>query len=172
MSAESVTWPTLKAVLDGTTIHYSYIGTTDFYYIFTNGPIPILCNIARDGGTFATEWEASYKAAAVDFTYTHINKFHNMTGNATTTIKSGIGILRGISINNNTTGGTVTIYDNTAASGTKIMTLQVGSPSGGLLTTTGLAGPTMISGLDIKFGTGLTVVTAGSANNNVSLYYR
>lgn len=97
--------------------------------------------------------------------------FRNLTGNATTTVKSGAGVLHTLTINNNSTGGTVTVYDNTAGSGTVIMTLQVGSPSGGLLSTSGTPGPVSLR-LDIAFATGLTVVTAGSASNNITCAYQ
>lgn len=100
------------------------------------------------------------------------NKFRNLTGNATTTVKSGSGTLSGVLINNNTTGGTITIYDNTAASGTLIGTFTVGSPSGGLLSSSGQPSPFSTGPLGLEFATGLTIVTAGSASNNVTILYR
>lgn len=99
------------------------------------------------------------------------NKFRNITGNATTVVKSGSGRLHSIMINRNWTGGTVTIYDNTAGSGTVIATLDVGTPSGGLLSTTGTPGPIMLGPMGLEFATGLTVVTSGSSNNNVTILY-
>lgn len=103
-----------------------------------------------------------------DLGYSYIN----ITGNATTVVKQSPGVLGQLIINNNTTGGTITIYDNTAGSGTKISTMQVGSPSGGLLTSTGLPGPIAMAPLSIGFKTGLTVVTAGSANNDITVIYK
>lgn len=100
------------------------------------------------------------------------NSFSNLTGNGTTTVKSGSGVLHTVMINNNTTGGTITIYDNTAGSGTKIATMTVGSPSGGLLSTSGQPGPFSSSNIDIAFSTGLTVVRAGSASNDITVIYR
>lgn len=97
--------------------------------------------------------------------------YRNLTGNATTTVKSGAGTLHLITINNNTTGGTITIYDNTAGSGTKIATIQVGSPSGGLLSSSGNPGIGSSGVVDTIFSTGLTVVTAGSGNNDVTIFY-
>ena len=69
-------------------------------------------------------------AAPISWTYS------NLTGNSTTTVKSGLGILHGIMMNNNSTQGVVKVYDNTAGSGTLISTIQCGSPSGGLLSST------------------------------------
>lgn len=96
------------------------------------------------------------------------NKFLNIAGNATTTVKSGAGRLHGISINNNTTNGTITVYDNTAGSGTKIFTFAVGN-GGGLITG---VGPSFIGPLGAEFATGLTIVTAGSANNDITAFYQ
>lgn len=97
--------------------------------------------------------------------------YSNLTGNSTTTVKSGMGILTAILIGNNTTGGTATIYDNTAASGTKIATLTFGTPSGGLLSSSGQFGPAIVP-VGAGFATGLTVVLAGSTSNNITLVYR
>lgn len=169
---EMVTWSTLKTILAAVPLDYLYVETPDYYYVVTCGKITLSCTLPKDGDTPVAEWEATYKAAAVDFFYDEINGYQNLTGNATTTVKSKAGLLRAISINNNTTGGTVTLYDNTAGSGMKIMTLQIGSPSGGLLSSSGLPGPINLTGLDIRFNTGLTVVTAGGAANNVTIYYR
>lgn len=107
----------------------------------------------------------------VEIPFTYLN----LTGNATTTVKSGVGRLHSVGINNNATGGTVTIYDSTAASGTIMMTLSIGTPAGGLLSTAGvppplLMGPYGPSGL--PFSNGLTVVTTGSLANNITVYYQ
>ena len=95
----------------------------------------------------------------------HRNNYRNLTGNATTTIKSGSGTLSGIMINNAGSSGTVTIYDNTAASGTIIATLTL--PSGGVNPV-----PAAMTSLGIEFATGLTVVTAGSTANNFTFLWR
>jgi len=100
------------------------------------------------------------------------NNSKNIAGNATTLVKTGTGILHAIIIGNNNTGGTVTVYDNMIASGTPLMTLQLGSPAGGLLSTTGLSGPEYLNTLNIKFSTGLTIVTTGSSNNNITIIYQ
>lgn len=172
MSVEQVPWSTLKALLAVAPIDYSYVQTASFYYIYTSGLVTIVVAIPQDGGTDVLDWETNYKASAVDFFYQEINQYHNITGNATTTVKASAGLLRGICLNNNTTGGVVTVYDNTAASGTKIMTLQLGTPSGGLLSSSGSPGPVNLPVLDVRFNTGLTIVTSGSTSNNITVYYR
>lgn len=88
----------------------------------------------------------------------------NITTNATTVIKSGAGVLYGFTVNNNgfTTAGTITIYDNTAASGTKIgtWTIPIQPPGTTLLATTFF--PPALQ-LNVAFSTGLTFVTATTA---------
>lgn len=100
-----------------------------------------------------------------------VSSYSNITGNTTSTVKSGAGRLRGILIGDNTTGGSVVVYDNTAGSGTKITTIQIGSPSGGLLSSSGQPGPVYLP-LNTTFSTGLTVVTSGSSSNNITVVYR
>lgn len=100
------------------------------------------------------------------------NSYRNITGNGTTTVKSGSGTLHGIVINNNGTGGTITVYDNTAGSGTVMFTFTIGSPSGGLLSSSGVPGPIFIGPLGAEYATGLTIVTAGSSNNNITAVYQ
>ena len=70
-------------------------------------------------------------------TYTRINT------NTTVTVKSGAGVLRRIVKSG---GGNVTLYDNTAGSGTIIHTLTGTNPQGTIF-------------YDIPFTTGLTLVT-------------
>ncbi len=100
------------------------------------------------------------------------NRYSHLTGNATTTVKSGSGRLHGIMINRNWTGGTITVYDNTAGSGTKIAAIDVGTPSGGLLSTTGTPGPVNLGPLGLEFSTGLTIVTSGSSSNDITVLYQ
>src|SRR5262245_1014847 len=82
------------------------------------------------------------------------HSFSNITSATTTAVKSGAGVLRRLTINT-TAAGAITIYDNTAASGTKIATLPssavVGSYEYG-----------------IKFTTGLTIVTAAASDVTVA----
>ena len=73
---------------------------------------------------------------------------------ATTTVIGGPGILHSIVINT-TAAGTITIYDNTAASGTKIATIKASAVEGTYL-------------YDVRCRTGLTIVTAAASDITVS----
>lgn len=82
--------------------------------------------------------------------------FRNITLAAptTTVVKTGEGILHTITFNKPVATGVVTVYDNTAASGTVIGTITVpASPMPVTLT------------FDAAFSTGLTVVTATAAQD-------
>lgn len=98
----------------------------------------------------------------------------NITTNTTTTVKSGSGLFYGFTVNNNgfTTAGTITIYDNTAGSGTLIGTWTVPvSPPGTALLATDFFPPQL--GLNASFATGLTFVTATTAPApNITALYR
>jgi hypothetical protein len=84
--------------------------------------------------------------------------YQNITTAATTTVKSGFGNLHSIVINI-PTANAITIYDNTSASGTKI----------GTITPTATAGWGTYE-YDVDFGTGLTIVTAGTPD--ITVCYR
>lgn len=100
------------------------------------------------------------------------NSYLNITGNTTSVVKSGSGTLHGIMINHDYSGGTIEVFDNTAASGTTIATIQVGTPSGGLLSTSGKQPPQFLGPLGLEFTTGLTVKTSGSASNDITVLYQ
>ena len=74
----------------------------------------------------------------------------------TTTVKTGAGILHTITVEGGT-AGTITVYDNTAASGTKLADFSSTN-----------AIQTYI--FDVTFSTGLTIVT--SAATSVSVSYK
>lgn len=99
------------------------------------------------------------------------NNYYRITGNSTITVKNTSGILNSILIGNNGTGGVITIYDNTSGSGTIIMQLNLATPSGGLLSASGYPNPILIGPFGIDFMNGLTVVTAGSSNNDITILY-
>lgn len=80
--------------------------------------------------------------------------YSNITSATTTTVKSGAGFVHAITVNT-TAAGTITIYDNTAGSGTKIATLKAS-----------VAEQTFF--LNASFGTGLTIVTAAASDVTVS----
>lgn len=93
--------------------------------------------------------------APVGLSYKHINTA------ATTVVKSFGGLLQGINVNG-TPGATetVTIYDNTAASGTEIGVVA--------LATTTVAPSFIPFGVNgVQFVTGLTIVTTGTTDLTV-----
>lgn len=84
----------------------------------------------------------------------------NINSNATTVVKKGRGVLVGITVNTaGASANTVTIYDNTAASGTKIG--SVGAP---------LAVGFYNFG-NLQFTTGLTIVTATGTAPDMTVVY-
>lgn len=88
----------------------------------------------------------------------------NITTNATTVVKSGSGLFHALVINivgTISTDSRATIYDNTAASGTIIATVDLSSAS---------LGPLRI--YNATFSIGLTVVTAGTTAANITIMFR
>lgn len=86
--------------------------------------------------------------------------YSNITTNTTTVVKSGAGILHGITINNaGASANVLTIYDNTAGSGTVIGTIDTVELNGRYLP------------FDVRFGTGLTIVTATGTAADVTVAY-
>lgn len=86
--------------------------------------------------------------------------FSNITTSTTTTVKSGAGRFRRLIVGiDGTVASSVAIYDNTAASGTTIATINTLSAVG-------------VYEFDIQFSTGLTVVTTGSVAPNVTVVYK
>jgi hypothetical protein len=83
--------------------------------------------------------------------YTHIN------GNGTTTPKSSAGVLHSIVINTKgASANTVTVYDNTAASGTIIAVIDTTAQVQTLI-------------YDVQFNTGLTVVVATGTAADITI---
>lgn len=85
--------------------------------------------------------------------------YNNIKTNTTTVVKTGAGLLHWVTINNAGTAETITIYDNTAASGTLISTHT--APAQGA-----------IYEYDIAFTNGLTIVTAGTTPGDYTISYR
>lgn len=83
--------------------------------------------------------------------------YNNISTATTTTVKSGTGVLHAITINT-TAASAITIYDNTAGSGSKIATIAASPAIGSTFR------------FDIAFSTGLTVVTAG--NSDLTIAFR
>ena len=85
--------------------------------------------------------------------------YQNITTNTTTTVKSGAGILQRLVVNTpGSADATTTVYDNTTGSGTKIATVNHGFY------------PVTLE-FDVRFATGLTLVTAGSTPGNITVIY-
>lgn len=77
-------------------------------------------------------------------------RYNNITTNTTTTVKTGTGLLHCITVNNPPTGAnTLTIFDSTTGSGTKIGTAVMNANDQTLL-------------YDVGFGNGLTIVTTAA----------
>lgn len=88
--------------------------------------------------------------AAVGYSFTNITA----AAPTTTVVRTGSGILHSITFNKPVATGVITIYDNTAASGTLIGTITIpASPMPVTLT------------YDARFETGLTIVTATAAQD-------
>ena len=86
--------------------------------------------------------------------------FQNITTATTTTVKSGAGVLRGVTVNTKgTIASTIVIYDNIAGSGTIIGTID----------SLNLAGQFVF---DVAFATGLTLVTTGTVAPDITVSYR
>ena len=86
------------------------------------------------------------------------NSYRHINGNATTTVKSGAGILHAVTINGAGSGWTITVYDNTTGSGPVLASI------------TPAAGSTLV--YNVQFGTGCTLVTAGSAAGDITVSYQ
>jgi len=84
--------------------------------------------------------------------------YNNITSATTTVVKTGPGSLYAVIVNSTVANGTITIYDNTAGSGTLIATVTYPA--------TLLASQTVLPYFT-QFTTGLTVVTTGVANITV-----
>jgi hypothetical protein len=96
-------------------------------------------------------------AAAQD---SQVFSYKNITGDATTTIKSVPGYLHAITLNAPTATEVITLYDNSTSSGTKIGTITVPSSPQPV---------TLI--YDVAFWTGLTIVTA-TATSDITVSFR
>lgn len=83
--------------------------------------------------------------------------YKNITTAATTDVKASPGILRGIVINKPGSSDTLTVYDNTAASGTKIASITVNSS-------------TTFYPFHATCQVGLTVVSGGTPGDYTVIY--
>jgi hypothetical protein len=86
------------------------------------------------------------------------NNSTNITTSTTTVVKSTAGVLHAVCVNTAGLTSTLTLFNNTAASGTKIATMT-----------------TLTQGcflLDANFTIGLTAVTAGGTAGDITLLWR
>jgi len=84
-------------------------------------------------------------------------RYSNITSAATNVVKSGPGTLWRITVNKPVASSTITIYDNTAGSGTKI----------GTITNTTDVKPYYLD-FGARFETGLTIITSGADDITVN----
>lgn len=89
--------------------------------------------------------------------------YANITTTTTTTIKSGAGFLHALTLMTPVATSVITLYDNTAGSGTKIGTITLPAAISN-------QGPVVVP-LNISFTTGLTIVTATAASD-ITVSYR
>lgn len=93
-----------------------------------------------------TQYSAAYQAAA------HVGTA--ITTNTSTQVKTGPGILKGLSVNTAGSSWTATIYDGTSTSGKWLYTVNLNT-----------VGPVTFP--DTIFNTGLFIVTAGTTAGSV-----
>ena len=86
--------------------------------------------------------------------------YNYITTATTTVIKSGAGFLHGITIGKHIAANAISVFDNTAGSGTTMIIITPGASL--------LGDPPYNAIIDVAFSTGLTVVTAGASFVNVS----
>ena len=91
--------------------------------------------------------------------FANYNAYKNITAAATTVVKAGPGQLFCINLQNMAAASTMTIFDNTAGSGTVIATYTQGAAA--------LVSPVSLF-YDLKFNIGLTIVTTGTNDLTVS----
>lgn len=87
------------------------------------------------------------------------DSYLNITTKTTTVVKAAAGTLAKVVINKSGSSDTLTIYDNTAGSGTIIATIT--SPTVG-----------MNFQYDVACGTGITIVTGGTTAGDYTVAYR
>lgn len=115
--------------------------------------------IGNKASVAATTTAAQTTIAATKLTtMTAGNSYTNITTATTTTCKASAGVLVRIIVNTVGAGSTLTIYDNTAGSGTKI----------GTMTTAIQCSHTF----DVTCATGITVVSASGTPADITIVWR
>lgn len=124
-----------------------------------NGAVSKLNVLNRNTVFNGTNWDRQRGSIAGTFVVPGGDSFSNIISNTTTVVKSGAGTLVRVICNNPGTTEVLTIYDNTAGSGTKIGTLSFGTGASSL-------------DFGIAFATGLTIVSSGTATGDWTIVYR
>lgn len=91
--------------------------------------------------------------------FANYNAYKNITAAATTVVKAGPGQLFAINLNNMAAASVMTVFDNTAASGTVIATYTQGAAA--------QVSPVTLF-YDCKFNIGLTVLTTNTNDITVT----
>jgi hypothetical protein len=128
-----------------------------------SGSVPVTGAVSITGTPAVTATISGTPAVSISGTVTTNSTtisytYKNITGNATTVIKSGAGILKRITFNTPGTLSQMVVYDNSSGSGNKIGTIN---------TTLGQA----TLDYDVSFSTGLTIVTTGTLAADVTVVY-
>lgn len=85
--------------------------------------------------------------------------YQNIHNAGTTVVKSAPGVLHSIALNGGASAATVTLFDNTAASGTAIAQITLGAA---------VTAPMNPVGYGVNFNTGLVAVATGTIDLTLS----
>lgn len=119
-----------------------------------NDALSTLTSTDGDYSPYATDGRGATLTNSATFTYAHI------ATSTTSVVKAGAGYLHSINVNTRgTVASIITVYDNTAGSGTVIAVIDSLNLSGTFV-------------LDVAFSTGLTIVTTGTVPPDVTVSYR
>jgi len=120
----------------------------------------VIVDTAPTTAVTGTFWQVTQPVSGTVTANPTAFSYNNISTSTTTTVKSGAGVLHTIVVNTDgTVASLVTVYDNTAASGTKIATINSLSSTQTYL-------------YDVAFTTGLTIVTTGTAPSDITVTYR
>ena len=111
------------------------------------------CTTNLDASSGVTIERCSPASASVPLPVQASYNYTNITTDATTVVKASAGVLHSICVGTSAATETITVYDNTAGSGTKISTVTLYASTN----------PCLV--YDVGFATGLTIVTATAAGD-------
>jgi hypothetical protein len=131
------------------TVAGATFAASDIFVVYTNVPRALSLGTLIEG----EDQTNHVMKTEQQFVYT------NITSATTTVVKSGAGFLHAVAINLAVAAGVITLYDNTAGSGTKIATITFPTP---------LLANQMLMVYNVKFTTGLTIVTSASTDLTIS----